>query len=94
MLFTDLVQVQLRSISDGNGPPTRFEAVRPCLRRCFNIKLKHPDMELVVGTQVSVSMLLKLGFIEFEEITLTLDGDPEGEPEENRRDIHSDSISV
>ena len=71
MLFTDLVQVQLRSISDGNGPPTRFEAVRPCLRRCFNIKLKHPDMELVVGTQVSMSMLLKLDFIEFEEITMT-----------------------
>jgi len=71
MLFTDLVQVQLRSISDGNGPPTRFEAVRPCLRRCFNIKLKHPDMELMVGTQVSMSMLLKLDFIEFEEITMT-----------------------
>ena len=95
MLFTDLVQ--LRPISDDNGSPTRFEALRPCVRQCFNIKLKHPDMELVVGTQVSVSMLLKLGFIEFEEISLTLElwmGDPEGEPEENRRDIHSDSISV
>ena len=69
MLFTDLVQ--LRPISDDNGSPTRFEAMRPCVRRCFNIKLKHPDMELVVGTQVSVSMLLKLGFIEFEEISLT-----------------------
>ena len=28
-------------------------------------------MELVVGTQVSMSMLLKLDFIEFEEITMT-----------------------
>jgi len=28
-------------------------------------------MELVVGTQVSVSMLLRLGFLEFEEITVT-----------------------
>jgi len=28
-------------------------------------------MELVVGAKVSVSMLLKLGFIEFEEFTLT-----------------------
>lgn len=28
-------------------------------------------MELVVGTQVSVSMLLRLGFLEFEEIHVT-----------------------
>jgi hypothetical protein len=70
MLFTDLTQLGLKRVSSPDQP-VRFDAVRPCARRCFNVKLKHPDMELVVGAKVSVSMLLKLGFIEFEEFTLT-----------------------
>jgi len=75
MLFTDLVQLGLKPVPHAPGSaankPLRFEAVRPCVRRCFHVKLRHADMELVVGTQVSVSMLLRLGFLEFEEIHVT-----------------------
>jgi len=75
MLFTDLVQGVLKPVPHAPGSaankPLRFEAVRPCVRRCFHVKLRHADMELVVGTQVSVSMLLRLGFLEFEEIHVT-----------------------
>jgi len=76
MLFTDLVQLEIKSVPHAPctavaNKPLRFEAVRPYVRRCFHVKLRHADMELVVGTQVSVSMLLRLGFLEFEEITVT-----------------------
>ena len=76
MLFTDLVQLEIKSVPHAPctavaNKPLRFEAVRPYVRRCFHVKLRHADMELVVGTQVSVSMLLRLGFLEFEEIHVT-----------------------